>query len=493
MPRAPQTRWHEFHHFSTRWVTKPKVLGTVPPFLSACKIFSRLIDWVPRRLQAPGSRQVPGAGWMSTSSAWVQRIVTVNVGKGKDQCYLATSDLLRKLPELKTVKNGMLSVFRHGLDGSVSVNENADYTVRTDMQAAMLRLGAASKLKAGADRVAFQSALFGQSLTLPVSNGRVCFGTWQGMYLCSWDGTGVHRVVLTLYKCGLAGAKTTHLAVKPTKRGVHSIDDQVPKLAGGGGGVVNAMIRHTSASMGIADAGAGMRGKLFNQFNASVPERWNEEFFVHTYEGPDDMPGHVKSSLFGVSILLPIPPAAKSSNHPSGQGLPANLSVVVNEHRDVGWGHSRKLCGVFAPAGAVRANARVAAPDGKSASPKGPCGQVATEVILAAISGELKKCACGWVSVLCVSPATGIAIAPDAGRAEQLSKGFAEFAGGDAGVGLGFAPKCLTIPVRGGKMCLSDNENLVVLFAQRGNSKTSKGSAPAWECLVTLMGADMSA
>jgi thiamine phosphate synthase YjbQ (UPF0047 family) len=37
-----------------------------------------------------------------------------------------------------------------------------------------------------------------------------------------------------------------------------------------------------------------------------VPEKWNDDFFVHTYEGPDDMPGHVKSSLFGVSVMVPV-------------------------------------------------------------------------------------------------------------------------------------------------------------------------------------------
>lgn len=43
-----------------------------------------------------------------------------------------------------------------------------------------------------------------------------------------------------------------------------------------------------------------------NSLNTIVPERWNSEFFQHTYEGDDDMPGHVKSSLVGVTVSVPV-------------------------------------------------------------------------------------------------------------------------------------------------------------------------------------------
>ena len=62
--------------------------------------------------------------------------------------------------------------------------------------------------------------------------------------------------------------------------------------------------------------------------NAVVPERWNDEFFTHTYEGPDDMPGHVKSSLMGVSLTLPVADGRLATDPSQG--------VFLCEHRDGG-------------------------------------------------------------------------------------------------------------------------------------------------------------
>lgn len=72
----------------------------------------------------------------------------------------------------------------------------------------------------------------------------------------------------------------------------------------------------------------------FGYYSSVVPNKWNREFFTHTYEGDDDMPGHVKSSLVGASITLPW--HIKS----------ATYDLYVCEHRDVGgWGggHNRKV------------------------------------------------------------------------------------------------------------------------------------------------------
>lgn len=45
---------------------------------------------------------------------------------------------------------------------------------------------------------------------------------------------------------------------------------------------------------------------LESALNTVVPEAWNDQFFEHTYEGPDDMPGHAKSALFGAGATVPL-------------------------------------------------------------------------------------------------------------------------------------------------------------------------------------------
>ena len=70
-----------------------------------------------------------------------------------------------------------------------------------------------------------------------------------------------------------------------------------------------------------------------------VPNRWNREFFTHTYEGDDDMPGHVKSSLVGAGVCVPL--------GAGGVELGSEVDVYLCEHRDVGgWGggHNRRVC-----------------------------------------------------------------------------------------------------------------------------------------------------
>jgi len=77
-----------------------------------------------------------------------------------------------------------------------------------------------------------------------------------------------------------------------------------------------------------------------------IPERWNREFFEHTYEGPDDMPGHMKSSVIGAAFSVPVS---------RGLALGRERSVLLCEHRDAGgWGggHSRKVAVTMVKAGA---------------------------------------------------------------------------------------------------------------------------------------------
>jgi len=99
------------------------------------------------------------------------------------------------------------------------------------------------------------------------------------------------------------------MRLKPYKRGFHliteTIEDSFPELQGINIGVLNVFIKHTSASLTINEnADPTVRSDFEEHMNIMVPE--DAPYYVHTYEGPDDMPAHIKASLMGSSIQIPI-------------------------------------------------------------------------------------------------------------------------------------------------------------------------------------------
>lgn len=90
-------------------------------------------------------------------------------------------------------------------------------------------------------------------------------------------------------------------------RGVHLITQEIlhllPPLPKAG--LLHLFIQHTSAGICINEnADPSVRVDFESIFDQLVPE--NQPFYTHTYEGPDDMPAHVKATLMGTSITLPI-------------------------------------------------------------------------------------------------------------------------------------------------------------------------------------------
>jgi secondary thiamine-phosphate synthase enzyme len=90
------------------------------------------------------------------------------------------------------------------------------------------------------------------------------------------------------------------------KRGFHLIDELVLKeLPSLDSGILQVFIKHTSAGLTINEnADPTVREDFESSFNHLVKE--NEPFYRHVFEGPDDMPAHIKSSLVGSSVQLPI-------------------------------------------------------------------------------------------------------------------------------------------------------------------------------------------
>ena len=119
--------------------------------------------------------------------------------------------------------------------------------------------------------------------------------------------------------------------LKERKRGFHLITQEVmhalPQIAQLATGMCQVFIRHTSASLTINEnADPTVRKDFETFFNKAVPE--NDPDYLHNDEGPDDMPAHLKSSLLGSSVLIPI--------RQGRLALGTWQGIYLCEHRDYG-------------------------------------------------------------------------------------------------------------------------------------------------------------
>lgn len=118
-------------------------------------------------------------------------------------CHLVTDEILRNLPGALP-QTGLLNIFVKHTSCGLTINENADPDVRTDMESILNHLVAENRpyyehtLEGPDDMPAHaKSSLTGVSLTIPVSRGRLNLGTWQGIYLCEFRNHGGPRTIVT--------------------------------------------------------------------------------------------------------------------------------------------------------------------------------------------------------------------------------------------------------------------------------------------------------
>jgi secondary thiamine-phosphate synthase enzyme len=118
-------------------------------------------------------------------------------------CHLITHLIENQLPKLPQC--GLLHIFMKHTSAGLTLNENADPTVRYDFENVMNRIVPESQRyehdDEGADDMPahVKSSLTGASLTIPVTGGRLNLGTWQGVYLCEFRNRGgARRLVLTV-------------------------------------------------------------------------------------------------------------------------------------------------------------------------------------------------------------------------------------------------------------------------------------------------------
>lgn len=112
-------------------------------------------------------------------------------------------------------------------------------------------------------------------------------------------------------------------------RGFHlitsSVTDQFQELSKLQQGMLHVFILHTSASLTLNEnADPTVRGDFERHFDQMVPE--NQPYYRHTLEGPDDMPAHIKASLLGSSVTIPV--------HQGALMLGTWQGIYLCEHRD---------------------------------------------------------------------------------------------------------------------------------------------------------------
>lgn len=117
-------------------------------------------------------------------------------------CHLVTHEVLDHLPK-PLPKMGMLNLFVKHTSCALSINENADPDVRTDMEKILNKMVKENEpyydhtLEGADDMPAHaKSSLIGVSITIPITNGRLNLGTWQGIYLCEFRNYGGPRKIV---------------------------------------------------------------------------------------------------------------------------------------------------------------------------------------------------------------------------------------------------------------------------------------------------------
>jgi len=136
---------------------------------------------------------------------WMQKEITL---KPRSRGFhLITDEVAQNIDDIKNIKTGLLSVFIKHTSASLTINENADPTVRNDFESFFNRAVPEDEpyyqhIFEGSDDLPahLKSSLLGPSVQIPISDGRMNMGTWQGIYLCEHrNHGGSRRIVITAH------------------------------------------------------------------------------------------------------------------------------------------------------------------------------------------------------------------------------------------------------------------------------------------------------
>jgi secondary thiamine-phosphate synthase enzyme len=121
--------------------------------------------------------------------------------------HLITNTILQNLPEIEEIEIGLLQVFIKHTSASLTINENADPTVRSDFESHLNKMVPENapyylhNYEGSDDMPAhIKTSLLGSSVQVPISNGKLNLGIWQGIYLCEHRNNGGSRkLVITVF------------------------------------------------------------------------------------------------------------------------------------------------------------------------------------------------------------------------------------------------------------------------------------------------------
>ena len=120
--------------------------------------------------------------------------------------HIVTQEIVSQIPELKEISIGLMHVFIKHTSASLTINENADPDVRVDMESHFNKLAPENQpyyvhtMEGSDDMPAhIKASLLGNSVSVPITNGKLNLGTWQGIYLCEHRNYGgARRIVVTI-------------------------------------------------------------------------------------------------------------------------------------------------------------------------------------------------------------------------------------------------------------------------------------------------------
>lgn len=117
--------------------------------------------------------------------------------------HLITEEIIAKLPEIKQINIGLLHLFMQHTSAALAINENADPDVRVDMEAFFNQSVSENEpyyrhvLEGSDDMPAhIKSVILGGNLTIPIANGQLQMGVWQGIYLCEHRNSAGRRILI---------------------------------------------------------------------------------------------------------------------------------------------------------------------------------------------------------------------------------------------------------------------------------------------------------
>jgi len=136
--------------------------------------------------------------------SWIQK--EISLSPKRRGFHLITEEIENNIPEIGKLKKGIAHIFIKHTSASLSLNENADPTVRTDLESHFNKIAAENATyylhnTEGADDMPahIKSVMIGNSITIPITSGKLNLGTWQGIYLCEHRNYGgSRRIVITL-------------------------------------------------------------------------------------------------------------------------------------------------------------------------------------------------------------------------------------------------------------------------------------------------------